>query len=128
MTITPIGLYAQATGEITTTANGALGKEDFLHLLVTQMKYQDPLDPVDNSQMIAQMAQFSSLEQMLSLNESISSLQSVSLLGRTVKAYAIDGSVLEGKVVNVNLNSDTPILKLEDDSLVALKDVFEVSN
>ena len=47
---------------------GELGKDAFLQLLVTQMQYQDPLDPQDNSEYIAQLAQFSALEQMSNLN------------------------------------------------------------
>lgn len=121
------GLSAQATGAITTEANGKLGKQDFLNLLLTQMKYQDPLDPMDDTAMIAQMAQFSSLEQLLSLNESFSGLQSVAMLGRTVKAYTADGGVLEGKVESVDMSQVIPALKLEGNVLVAMKDIFEVT-
>ena len=42
--------------------NSALGKDAFLQLLVTQMKYQDPLDPQDNGEYLAQLAQFSALD------------------------------------------------------------------
>jgi flagellar basal-body rod modification protein FlgD len=49
---------------------GALGKNAFLQLMVTQMRYQDPLQPQDNSQFLAQLAQFSSLEQMQNISQS----------------------------------------------------------
>ena len=44
------------------TTGSSLGKEDFLLLLVTQMQYQDPLEPQDNTEYVAQLAQFSELE------------------------------------------------------------------
>ena len=49
----------------TSTRNtGELSKDDFLNLLVTQLRYQDPLNPTDDKEFIGQMAQFSALEQM----------------------------------------------------------------
>lgn len=58
-------------------AGGELGKEAFLQLLVTQMQYQDPLDPQDNAEYIAQLAQFSALEQMTNLNEVMSNVGNI---------------------------------------------------
>lgn len=122
-TIEPFGVYAQSVGKMTTEANGKLGKEDFLAMLIAQMRYQDPLDPQDSSDMIAQMAQFSQLEQSLAQTSAFTGLQAVAMLGRTVAATSTSGTRFSGVVKSVAMNNDMPILTLEDGSLVALKDV-----
>jgi len=85
------------------SATGAvkqLAKDDFLRLLLTQMQNQDPLSPVDNKEMLAQLAQFSSLEQMQGVSDrldtlllaqsSTNQLATTSLVGRSV-TYRTDG-------------------------------------
>jgi len=57
----------------TTTTNDILGKDAFLKLLITQLRNQDPLNPMEDKEFIAQMAQFSTLEQMQQLNKNITS-------------------------------------------------------
>lgn len=52
-----------------------MGKEDFLKLLVTQLRHQDPLNPMDSVEFTAQLAQFSSLEQMFRMNSALSSIR-----------------------------------------------------
>ena len=49
-----------------------LGKDDFLRILITQLRYQDPLSPMEDTDFIAQMAQFSTLEQMKNLSQDFS--------------------------------------------------------
>ncbi len=79
-------------------AESALGKDAFMDLLVTQLKNQNPLEPAKNEEMLAQLAQFSSLEQMEELNENIIGLavlqQSNALMSQLTNSSAlIDKSV-----------------------------------
>ncbi|RME36354.1 MAG: flagellar hook assembly protein FlgD [Deltaproteobacteria bacterium] len=97
-TINALGAQsAAATAAADNSISGkALGKEDFLRLLVAQLQNQDPLDPADPTQFTAQLAQFSSLEQMFNMNKSLQGLSSLSgdmerlsalgLIGREVVA------------------------------------------
>lgn len=65
-------------------AGGALGKDAFLQLLVTQMKYQDPLSPTENTEYISQLATFSQLEEMQNMSNTLQISQASSLTGETV--------------------------------------------
>ncbi|HHU64384.1 MAG TPA: flagellar hook capping protein [Clostridiales bacterium] len=63
-----------------------LGKDAFLKLLVTQLRNQDPLSPMEDREFISQMAQFSSLEQITNLSNSIMQMQAANLVGKKVTA------------------------------------------
>ncbi|MFK3816890.1 flagellar hook assembly protein FlgD [Pseudomonas sp. NPDC089407] len=88
------------------TSSTTLGKDTFLQLLVTQLQNQNPLDPQDNSEFVAQLAQFSSLESMQTLNDTVDTLsgnytstqalQASSLVGRTVIAEGDSATVEAG--------------------------------
>lgn len=78
-TVTKEGITTIASNVATTAAklNNSLDKEAFLQLLVKQMQYQDPLDPQDNSEYVAQLAQFSSLEQMTNVSDAMSKVNNM---------------------------------------------------
>jgi flagellar basal-body rod modification protein FlgD len=92
----------------TVTAGGDMGKDEFLKILITQLSHQDPTQPMQDKEFIAQMAQFSSLEQMTNVSSEISKVaallekgQAVSLLGRTVE-IAAGSRIVEGMVDEVS--------------------------
>ncbi len=69
-----VSSYSSVTEATTTTGSSELGSDAFMNLLVTQLQYQDPLDPQSNEEFVAQLAQFSSLEQLTNVNDAIGSL------------------------------------------------------
>ena len=71
------GKTEKASNSTSTNSNSSLNKDAFLQLLVTQMQYQDPLDPQDNSQYLSQLAQFSSLEQMTNVADGLSGVSTL---------------------------------------------------
>lgn len=91
-----------------------IGKDGFLKLLITQLQNQDPLEPMSNEDFAAQLAQFSSLEQMQNLNENFGQLMdltrisgSANLIGKTVEYMdAESGLNISGTVDKVLINSD----------------------
>lgn len=85
----------------------ALQKDDFLRLLITQLTHQDPTEPMKDREFIAQMAQFSTLEQMTNMNNDfgrlagiLSTTQALGLLGKTVEVLNGDRNI-EGVVEEV---------------------------
>lgn len=112
-----------------------LDRDAFLQLLVLQMRYQDPMEPMDNTQMVAQLAQFSSLEQMENLNDSFEQLSGSvdqlnfitanSLLGRTIRGLSVEGEIVEGVVESVHLDGSLVYLNVED-QLVSMAGVLSI--
>jgi flagellar basal-body rod modification protein FlgD len=120
------------------TGDDELGKDAFLELMITQMKNQNPLEPQGNAEFVAQLAQFSSLEGITNLNETVTklaggfqssqALQASSLVGRTVKietdkAYLPEGGHVYGTVdlpystsgVRINVYNDKKELVFQED-------------
>ena len=103
-----------STSPMTSATQGpALGKDDFLKLLVGQLKNQNPLDPSGSEDFIQQMTMFSTLEQVTNMalsneqtNDALAASQAVALIGRTVRYTASDGSSVEGVVEQVTFGED----------------------
>ena len=75
MATTPIGPTSSTT-ETLLNRNGGLGRDAFLQLLVTQLQHQDPLKPQADGEFIAQLAQFSSLEQLTHIHTTLTDISS----------------------------------------------------
>lgn len=89
-------IAAQEAEKSSRNVNNDLGKDAFLKLLITQLQHQDPLEPMEDQDFIAQIAQFSSLEQMQNLNNSFSYSMGFSLMGKYISAAITDETT--GKV------------------------------
>lgn len=121
---------AAAKAVTTSTSESSLGKDAFLQLLVTQLQYQDPLNPMDNTEFVSQMAQFTSLEQMQNLNATMTNSQAYAMIGRNVYALSYNEttgkySEVMGTVDSVTIKSGTPYLIIGDKE-VAYADVQDV--
>ncbi len=106
-----------------------MGKDDFLQLLVAQMKFQDPLEPTSNTEYIAQYATFSEVEQMQNMSQNMDLSRASSLVGQTVEITTTSESGLEstvmGKVDFVKYEAGKALLSI-DDALYSLDDVTHV--
>jgi flagellar basal-body rod modification protein FlgD len=124
----------QALGGINTAqapdlSQAVVNQQDFLKILLTQLNFQDPLKPVDNEQFVAQLAQFTNLEQTRELTDNTSTLlsiqastQSIGLLGKTVDVSAGSGTVT-GTVTTITFSSGQPTLTVLASDGTILNDV-----
>jgi flagellar basal-body rod modification protein FlgD len=98
-------------------ANGSLGKDQFLKLFVAQLQHQDPMNPMNDSEFMGQMASFSTLEQVTNLataNEkiagSLTSSSAIGLIGRTVTYVDGNDQIHTGTVEKVTTTDGKPSL------------------
>lgn len=98
--------------------SSGLSKDTFLQLLVTQMKYQDPLEPASSTEYMAQLAQFTALEEMENLNQAFSQSDAQSLVGSYVIMKTTDSAgkekFISGLVDYVTMNNGKPYLSIND--------------
>jgi flagellar basal-body rod modification protein FlgD len=133
---------AQKVGEEVNTENDRLAvpeldRDAFLQLLVIQLQNQDPLEPADNQQMLAQLAQFSALEQMNNLNESfellsgnfdqLNFISASELLGRRVSGVDLNGVPRQGVVESVHLDGSLVVLSV-DGELMSMAGIIDIDS
>ena len=122
-TLTEAQRIQAANSKNNRTPSSNLGKDDFLQLLTTQLKNQDPMNPMEDMDFIGQMAEFSSLEQMLNLNTSVEKIntaitnnnttQAMMFLGTNVTAEVDDSEEpITGTVSMVGFKDNQPYLKV----------------
>ena len=127
-----IGATPQTTN---TAAGGALGQTQFLQLLMTQMKNQDPLNPSDPTQYMSELAQFTSVEQQTrtaQASETLATEQAastaISLIGHTVNyTDPTSGNAASGTVQSVQISSSGPTLTVNGTPGVELSTIGQVS-
>ncbi|WP_110929419.1 flagellar hook assembly protein FlgD [Bacillus massiliglaciei] len=121
-----------------------LGKDDFLKLLITQLQNQDPSNPMDNTEFIAQMATFSTLEQMMNIGTKIDELKSSndqknlvqynSFVGKEVKWHSLDENSNEqpnikegtGRIASIQYKGDAVYFFLEDGTKLEPGNISEI--
>ncbi len=131
-TIEQIIESSKQSSTASTRNTGELGKDDFLQLLITQLQHQDPMNPSSDQDFIAQVAQFSSLEQMKNMNTSMQYQQGFSMMGKYISAVVSDETTgsqrtVSGEVTSVRMVSGEVMLVVGD-SEVPIDKVVQVAD
>ena len=114
--------------ELTSSQAPVLGKEDFLHLLITQLQNQDPLNPADATEFTAQLAQFSSLEQLNNVNDNLEQLQNFQASTNNSQAVSMLGKEITAKGNYLQLTAGEPIdcdFSLDRDAAVVAVSIYD---
>jgi flagellar basal-body rod modification protein FlgD len=126
---TPVSSTSSTNNSTTTTSstssNSEVSQQQFLTILLAQMKNQDPLNPMDDTQFITQLAQFSSLEQLEKVNENLSAgmyldifSQAASMMGRNIDAVdPTTGDTISGEVSAVSFEDGNATLTVGDETV-----------
>lgn len=138
-------LYIQNRQVDTSKQNNVMGKDDFLRLLIAQLQNQDPLNPMEDREFIAQMANFSSLEQMANLNKSMegfintqNKMNVLSLqqyLGSNLTwqhTYFVENEpfveMKNGTVISISMQDGKARLVMDDGSEIAVEQIAKVNH
>lgn len=125
-------ISAQSTTSVPRTSSTALDSDQFMQILMAQLTHQNPLEPMDNAEMMTQFSQLNSLQELREIHTSMDKLAAsnqviylASLIGKSVKVNRPDGNILEGVVEEVITEKDNPQLRIGTEK-VSVNDVIEV--
>lgn len=114
----------QKTTQNTKSSLDSLGEDDFMKLLLAQLKNQDPLKPMEDKDFIAQLAQLNSVTQLTEMNKNIKELmtsqnlaQGSALIGQTVTGLSSDGSAISGVVSGVKIASSKVVVEVNGQNI-----------
>lgn len=135
---TPVGSteYSAYPGKTSFEEKSSLGKDDFLKILVTQLQNQDPLQPMQDREFIAQMTQFSTLEQLTNMNALLTSMAQAnqlgsmaSLIGKEVKWFNDGlGGWQTGLVSAVSIQQNKAFLVMDSGDKVPAANIMEIAD
>lgn len=130
--LTTSGIYGNLDSSYgiqeSTDGDTTLGKDAFLQLLVTQLQYQDPTNPMDDTEMVTQLAQFSELEEMENLNTEVRQANANSMIGKFASqtSYNVttgEFDIVAGYVAGTRIDGDDIYLVLESGTEINYEDV-----
>lgn len=103
-----------------TLSNSTLNQGDLIKLFLTELQYQDPMDPVNNEQFLAQLAQFASLQESQDMDSNIQNMvfmnsasQSLALLSKQVEMVDQQGHSVDGTISAIQFSTSGPMLTVE---------------
>ena len=113
-------------------ASNALDSGQFMQILLAQLTHQNPLEPMNNAEMMTQFSQLNSLQELRDIHVAVDKLSSsnqvlylASLIGKTVKVNRPDGNILEGVVDEVITEKDNLQLRIGTEE-VSVNDIIEI--
>ena len=113
---------------LTTSQTSAMGKEDFLNLLIAQLQNQDPLNPTDSTEFTAQLAQFSSLEQLGNVNQNLMELKDFQASINNSQAVSLIGKAITANGNSIQLTDDGPVrcdFNLAEDADLIVASIYD---
>ncbi len=130
MSVSPVYMGATSAQAAQAPQTKELGQDDFLNLLIAQLKAQDPLDPMESTEFTTQLAQFNSLEQLIGINDNMEDLRKTQETGTNVQAVEFIGKTVKALGGAVSLEEGGPVdmrYELASDAAAVLIDIYDTS-